>query len=233
MGIGKDPNKEIMVKRSLFPEDNDTIEDLFWNSSTGLEITEEFSAQIESLKEEYNNDHSGLFDKLEDILNTDRMTSYEKLLDYLKDIGKIKSYQYIKIGYGRNTYIVDGKNRTKVVRSGIRKEIKSCPYCSNIKKEKDNCLYYSFKISKKASKSIKRGKIASVILLLEEPDKYVGLPASFVDEEVLLKDYRDKSRGWQFKVIDCAAKGINMQIGKRPNNFKSVNISEFREQVIK
>jgi hypothetical protein len=126
---------------------------------------------------------------------------YIELLNYLRSQGIIDSFRAIPRGYGRNAYELDGSVKIKIAYSAQRL----------VEEGK-----YSFSITKRTRDLLARGKVDSLVLLLQSPTEYVWIPRKVALQDFLHSRHRNRYHVWQFRVLRMGGETLLRSRPTRP-----------------
>lgn len=118
------------------------------------------------------------------------ISKYESFLEQLKFEGEIINFHHLPNGFLRNAYMINGESPIKLMRSkkGINHEM----FAKST---------FSYQIQFKSARLFKQRKLKALVLILEEnPVRYVSLPTGYLIETVLKKENINQNSDWQIKI---------------------------------
>lgn len=196
LGLGKTQNEEIIIEKRATQDEIAAIKNHFWENEEVVSISEyeDFEEKIKKIKEMYSENYENTIEPFNREVRDEFKKEFPpksphvKLLNILKDRGIIQSYSHMEKGYYRYAYKINDNQIVKIMRS---KEGTS--------NQAQGYEVFSYQITKKSAKLFKNRKYKALLLILEEPDRFVCLPTTFLLKNVL-KNKPGKYDDYQFKI---------------------------------
>lgn len=191
LGLIQEPNRELMIIDRLTSDELEAIENEFWNDSMKFDFDESTQKKIKEICEKYSEIKEKIYnlkDVFSEVFNIPQ-NPYEELLFKLKSQNIISNFSCIEKGMGKHAYIINDKNRVKIFRSQNHLKIQ--------KYEE----YFNYKIHSKSANNINARKVRAVIFMLEEPDRFICLPTTFVIENIIKKQNNKNKKYWHFQIV--------------------------------
>lgn len=187
-------NIEVMTRTKLLEKDLEWLNKFYITPSRPLNITkkwvEDFNIKIEDLKDSYTEFLEEIDNSIIEVSNDAIISSpYINFLTKLQKQKKIKSFEHIQNGQGKNVFKIDDRYFVKLLLSKSH---------DGTSKFDEN---YRFALSKNATIQALNNKVNAFVMLLEESGDYAWIPRKFLEETLLVQKHLDGlKRAWQIQI---------------------------------